>query len=79
MIADELSELDKKGKLKLLLRAGVIPVKVKCQFDIYNYFQVELFNNRNLKHYKTQSAFNTAEVFKVDIRTVWRAVKIMSL
>lgn len=79
MIADEIKELDKSGKLKVLLRAGIIPVKVKCQFDIYNYFQVELFNNRNLKDSKMQSAENTATAFKVGTRTVWRAVKLMTL
>lgn len=79
MIADEIEILDKTGKLKMFLRAGVIPVKVKCQFDIYNYYKNELEKNKKLNSVKMRSADNTANAFKISTPTVWRAIKLMTL
>lgn len=77
MIADEIQELDKSGKLKLFLKAGVIPVRVKCQYDIFQFYKKELDKNVRCNDCIMQSISNTSEIFKVSERTVYTAIKAM--
>lgn len=78
MIVDEIFEMDKTGKLKLFLRTGVISLKVKCYYDIYRRYEVELKANKHLKDCIMQSVSNTANAFNVSDDTVFRAKKLMT-
>ena len=78
MIADEIEYMDKNGKLKLFLKAGVIPVRVKCQYDIYRHYERELRLNKDRKDKIMQSVCNTSSAFKISDPTVFRAIKIMT-
>ena len=78
MIADDIQEMDKNGKLKTFLKAGVIPVKVKVYYDIFRHYQTELKANEKCKNCVTQSVSNTAVTFQVCDQTVYNAIKSMT-
>ncbi|MES2397942.1 MAG: hypothetical protein V4549_18160 [Bacteroidota bacterium] len=78
MIADEIQEMDKSGKLKRFLKAGVIPVKVKFHYDIFRNYQAELEANKECKDCIMISVSNTATIFSVHDNTVRNAIKSMT-
>lgn len=78
MIADELQELDKNGKLKMFLKAGIISVKVKCHYDIFRFYQNEMEANKKCNSCKMTSISNTAEMFRVCEKTVFNAISSMT-
>lgn len=77
MIVSKIIQLEKSGDLKLLVSAGVIPVKVKYYYDIYRHYEKELDKNRLCNNCIMQSISNTSVEFKANERTVYRAIKMM--
>lgn len=75
MIADELNELKKSGKLKKFVACGIIPVEVNMYFEIYNYYLSDMKKCKPCK--VTQSVTNTADAFKVSEFTVYKSLRIM--
>ncbi|MEY4571066.1 MAG: hypothetical protein RLZ10_259 [Bacteroidota bacterium] len=65
-LIDELIDLNQQGKLKMLVKNSIISTSVLGWLEIYNFFERDL----KLTKSKMQSMENTADKFKVEIRTV---------
>lgn len=73
MILDEINELEKSGKLKRLIKGGVIPLKVLVYRDIYFEYRknLEVYNSR------MDALVITCDEMKVKENTVYRAKNMM--
>ena len=71
MILDEINELEKSGKLKRLIKGGIIPLKVLVYRDIYFEYRknLEVYNSR------MDALVITCDEMKVKENTVYRAKK----
>jgi hypothetical protein len=70
---DIINDLDNKFGLMKLFRGGIIPWTVLRDRDIY--LQYDIYMKMGKK--SMDSKYQTAEDFKVDVRTVERAIKKM--
>lgn len=77
MIVNEIKYLDDSGKLKMFLKAGVISIKIKVFYDIYNHYKKEFESNKGRSDRKMMSIENTSNALNVCDRTVYRAIKLM--
>ena len=73
MILDELNELEKSGKLKILVRGEVIPRKILVYRDIY----FEYRKNLSVYNSRMDALVITCDVMKVKEHTVYRAKNMM--
>ena len=73
MILDELNELEKSGKLKRLIKGGIIPLKVLVYRDIY----FEYRKNLSVYNSRMDSLVITCDEMKVKENTVYRAKNMM--
>ena len=73
MILDEINELEKSGKLKRLIKGGIIPLKVLVYRDIY----FEYRKNLSVYNSRMDALVITCDVMKVKEHTVYRAKNMM--
>ncbi len=73
MILDEINELEKSGKLKRLIKGGVIPLKVLVYRDIY----FEYRKNLEIYNSSMDALVITCDEMKVKENTVYRAKNMM--
>lgn len=69
-----INDLDSKFGLLFLFKQGIIPWTVLRDRDIYLQYDIYL----KLGVCKKKAAIETSEKFKVDIRTVYRAIAKMN-
>lgn len=77
MIADIINKLRSDGTLDILLKHGVVPARVFVQHEMYKHYKDELIKNKHCKDCKMISITRTADKFKMEQTTIYRAIKIM--
>lgn len=76
MIANTIRELIQDGTFKKLLAAGVVSAKVKTQFEMFEKYRTRKITE-TIGEWDWDEIETIAIQYKVDSKTVWRAIKAM--
>jgi hypothetical protein len=74
-IFDLIKELKDEGLLTNMVRCGLIGSKASTYFDIVEAYEEKI--KRSPSSSKTMICFDVANMFKVEVTTVYRARKLM--
>ena len=76
---EELQNLKNVGLYGRLMKKGIISLSVNLQFEIHNYFQVQLITNQEHSDSKSRAYQETEAAFNCCEMTVRRANTAMKL